>query len=268
MFMIVLAQRSVEIDTATHVGIASMQAGVKTALANLRAEISEAESNADFVSNGQEELLVARKELAAELREDLRQLGLVEEEEEHQEIEGTWTDYGRRKSETELIIMGMGAEFDDYALAAILGGGSKIRRITFTAKEPKEVYVDYYLKEDSTVGLDTASTAITNAGGPETITTRAWFNKEFHAHEDDPRAPVPKYTPYPSLSGTWTNDGQGDEGDQEGSWKDYSKSDIWVTKKWNTSSTETNSSTGASSSTMYSDPGPEDVRSKKRSRMA
>jgi hypothetical protein len=266
MVMIVLAQRSVEIDTATHVGIASMQAGVKTALANLRAEIAEAESNADFVSNGQEELLVARKELAAELREDLRQLGLVEEEEEHQEIEGTWTDYGRRKCDTELIIMGLGAEFEEYALAAILGGGSKIRTITITAKEPKEVYVNYYLKEDATVGLNTASTAITNAGGPETITTRAWFNRDFHDHEDNPRAPVPKYTPYPSLSSTWTNYGQGDEGDQEGSWKDYSKADIWVTKKWNTKSTETISSTGASSSTMYSDP--EDARSKKRSRMA
>ncbi len=117
--------------------------------------------------------------------------------------------------------------------------------------------MDNYKKEDATVGLATVSTAITSAGRPETVTTRTRFNKESHAHEDDPRAPVPIYTPYPSLTGKWTDYGQGDEGDQEGSWKDYGKSDIWVTKKWKTSSTETNSSTGASSPTMYSDPGPE-----------
>ncbi len=250
-----------------------MHAGVLTALANLRAEIAEQEAfqiiNMDIIENGQEELLMARRELAAELREDLRRLGV--EEEEHQETGGTWMNYESRKCETELVILGLGTEYDDYALAAILGGGSKIRSITMTATEAMEVFVAYHHKEDATVGLATASVAITSAGGPDTVATRARFNAGLHAHEADPNGQQPRYKPYPTqksaVTGKWTDYGHGDEAYQdEGVWKDYSKSDIWITKEWKTSSTETNTSTGASSSSTYADADPEEARTRKRAR--
>ncbi len=132
-------------------------------------------------------------ELAAELREDLRRLGFREEE--HQETGGTWMNYESRKSETELVIMGLRTEYDDHELAAILGGGLKIRRITMTSTAAREVFVAYHLKRHATEGLATASTAITRAGGPETVTTRARFNAGLHSHEADVNGPQPRYKP-------------------------------------------------------------------------
>ena len=65
----------------------------------------------------------------------------------------------------------------------------------------------------------------------------------------------------------WTDYGHNDEEiKEEGVWKDYSKVDKWTTREWKTSITETTSSTGASSSTAYTDTDPEEARARKRAR--
>jgi hypothetical protein len=261
-----------------------MSTGVLTALENLRVQIREMEAFEHINAEDgqlQEELLTARREVAAELRENLRLLGFKEEE--HQETGGTWMDYESEKCETELVILGLANEYDDYGLAAILGGGSKIRMINITSTDAREIYVAYYNKEDATEGLATASTDISLAGGPITHTNRSRYNHEFHGHERDKRAKKPMYKPFPTkkspATGLWTEWESDEEGSreeeeegvwkdyqEEGGWKDYSKIDMWTTKKWKTSNTKTNVSTGASSSTTHADADLEDTRSKKRSR--
>jgi hypothetical protein len=253
-----------------------MHGKVSAALAILRTEIAEqaalATENKNPGEDGQEELLRARRELAAELREDLRRLG--EEEEEHQEQGGQWVDYeGSIDSETELVILGLGTEYDDFSLAAILGGGLKIRWITVTGRGAMEVFVAYHKKEDATEGLATAASDITRAGGPRTSVTRARFKADRHSHEANMNGPQPRYKPYPTsqsaVTGMWTDYGHDDEEyKDEGVWKDYSKIDKWTTREWKTSITETNSSTGASSSTTYADADPEEARARKRARGA
>ena len=136
-----------------------------------------------------------------------------------------------------------------------------------------EVFVAYHNKEDATEGLATAAAAITRAGGPGTSVTRARFKADLHSHEANINGPQPRYKPYPTsqsaVTGMWTDYGHDDEEYQdEGVWKDYSKIDKWTTREWKTSITETNSSTGASSSTTYADADPEETRARKRTRGA
>ena len=166
---------------------------------------------------------------------------------------------------------------NDYELAAILGGGRKVRYITMTATE---TFVSYHVKEDAAEAIATASMAITNAGGPETEVTMARFKPELHGHEEDPDGPQPRYIPYPRLkssaTGLWTDYGEaGDEADQHtGVWTDWSKGERqWDTKEWMTTCNTLNTSTGASSSRTsteaesgYADP--DEVRSTKRARGA
>jgi hypothetical protein len=261
-----------------------MAAKVLTALENLCEQIREmeaAEQENPEDGEAQEELLTARRGVAAELRESARRLG--GEEEEHVETGGTWTDYEAEKCRTQLVIFGLANEYDDYGLAAILGGGSKIRMINITATKAREVYVAYYNKEDATEGLATASADISLSGGPITHTHRAIYNHEIHGYERDKRAEKPRYKPFPTkkspATGLWTEWESDEEGSmekeeegvwkdyqEEGGWKDYSKIDMRTTEKWKTSNTKTNVSTGASSSTTYADADLEDTRSKKRSR--
>jgi hypothetical protein len=177
--------------------------GVTLALVNLREQIANqtewAHQHADELDNGEEELLMARKALATELMEEARQLAIVEEP---QEPQGHWVHHeGGRKSETEIVIIGLPNEMDDYELASILGGGRKIRHITMTTNE---TFVSYHLKADATEGYGTASLAITNAGGPETVVTMARFNPKLHGHEADPDGPQPRYKPYPREKSTMT----------------------------------------------------------------
>jgi hypothetical protein len=245
---------------------------ISAALALVRSEIAEQTAlmaeNKNTGEEGLEELLKARRNLAAELREDLRLLG-EEEEDPWQEQEGKWVDHeGSPESETELVILGLGMEFDDYVLASMLGGGLKVRWITTT---PMDVFVAYHKKEDATEGLTTVAPEIIKAGGPRTSVKRARFNMVRHSHEADMNGPQPRYIPYPTtrseVTGMWTDYGHNDEEIEEAEgWKDYSKVDKWTTREWKTSVTETTSSTGASSSTTYTDTDPEEARARKRAR--
>jgi hypothetical protein len=156
-------------------------AAVTAAMEGLRASIAQqnawAEQQGYMLEDGEADLLAARRELARELREEA---ALLLQEEESQ---GQWTDYGAgRKSETEVVIIGLKTEMDEYALAGILGGGLKVRYITMTEVE---AFVSYHFKKDAAEALTTASTNITNAGGPETVVTMARYKPNLHGHEEN-----------------------------------------------------------------------------------
>jgi hypothetical protein len=229
------------------------------------------EEHGGLVENGEEELLAARRMLAEELREEARLLSLEEEDPQSQ-----WTDYAEsRKSETEIVIIGIQASTDDYALASILGGGLKVRNITMTGTE---TFVSYHHARDAAEALTTASLAITNAGGSETVVKKARYKKDLHEHEGNPDGPQPRYKPYPThvsgITGRWTDWGHGDDDADSGTgvWTDWSKGERqWVTRESTQRCNTINTSTGASSSRTsteevsgYADP--DDGRSKKRPR--
>ena len=97
--------------------------------------------------------------------------------------------------------MGLTTTMNDYELAAILGGGRKVRYITMTATE---TFVSYHVKEDAAEALGTASIAITNAGGPETGVTMARFNFDLHSHEEVMDGPQPRHRKYPTRKSNVT----------------------------------------------------------------
>jgi hypothetical protein len=248
---------------------------VTTSLMQLREAIAAQsrwmEEHGSLVPNGEEELLAARRLLADELKEEARLLSIGQEDQQSQ-----WTDYeGNRKSETEIVIIGIQASMDEYELASILGGGMKVRRITMTGTE---TFVSYHHARDAAESLKTASLAITNAGGLETVVKKARYKHELHEHEGNPDGPQPRYTPYPThvseRAGEWTDWGHGDDDadSSTGVWTDWSKGERqWVTRQSTQRLNTTNTSTGASSSRTsteevsgYADP--DEGRSRKRPR--
>ena len=209
--------------------------------------------------------------LADELVEEARKLNIGREVQQ-----GNWTDYAEsRKSETEIVIIGIQATMDEYELAAILGGGMKIRKVTMAGTE---TFVAYHHVKDATEAMETVAAAVSNAGNQETVVTRARYKHELHKHEENPDGPQPGYVPYPTQvsekSGKCTDWGNGnDEADSStGVWTDWSKGERqWVTRQSIQRLNTTNTSTGASSSRTsteevsgYADPG--EGRSRKRPR--
>jgi hypothetical protein len=155
---------------------------VTTSLARLQEAIAAQsrwlEQNGSMLPDGEEDLLAARRMLADELVEEARKLNIGRED--HQ---GHWTDYAEsRKSETEIVIIGIQATLDSYELAAILGGGMKIRKVT---KAGTETFVAYHHANDATEAMETAATAILNAVNQETVVKRARYKQSLHKHEEN-----------------------------------------------------------------------------------
>jgi hypothetical protein len=84
---------------------------------------------------------------------------------------------------------------NDHELAAIVGGGQKVRYITRTATE---TIASDHIKWDTIGVMGTASIDITNAGGPETAGTMARFNLDLHSHEEVMEEPQPRRREYPT----------------------------------------------------------------------
>jgi hypothetical protein len=247
---------------------------VTTSLARLQEAIAEQNrwmvANQSLLPDGEDDLLEARRMLADELMEEARKLNIGQVVQE-----GNWVDYGEsRKSETEIVIIGIQAMVDSYEVAAILGGGSKIRKVTQTGTE---TFVAYHHANDATAAMDTAATAILNAVNQETVVKRARYKYELHKHEANPDGPQPEYVPYPTQtsaeSGRWTKWGNGDDDEEEEStWTDWSKGERqWVTHHNTRRSDRTNTLTGATSSRTSTEEmsgwaNPDEERSRKRPR--
>jgi hypothetical protein len=199
-----------------------------------------------------EELLEARRQMRDEMLEEARKLC------EGQEIEeGNWVDYGTaRKSETELVIIGIQATMSEYEVAAMLGGGSKIRKVKQTGTE---TFVAFHHANDATLALETAAATILNMTNDQTVVTRARYRHGLHKHEAFPDGEQPEYEPYPPLTptkkGMWTRWGKSDDDDDEeegGTWTDWGKNQ-WVTHLSSRRSDRTNTLTGATSSRSSSE---------------
>ena len=163
-------------------------------------------------------------------------------------------DYGTaRKSETELVIIGIQATMSEYEVAAMLGGGSKIRKVKQTGTE---TFVAFHHANDATMALDTAATTILNMTNDQTVVTRARYRHGLHKHEAFPDGQQPEYEPYPPLTptkkGMWTRWGKSDDDEEGGStWTDWGKNQ-GITHRSSHRSDRTNTRTGttlASSST-------------------
>jgi hypothetical protein len=247
--------------------------GVTTALAQLQEAIAEqtrwAAENAHLLPDeAEDELLEARRMMRDELLEEVRKLGVGQEIQE-----GNWVDYGEsRKSETELVIIGIQATRNEYEVAAILGGGSKIRKVTQTGTE---TFVAFHHANDATMALDTAATTILNMTNEQTVVKRARYRHELHKHEAYPDGPQPEYEPYPPLTptktGRWTRWGKSDDDEEGGStWTDWGKNQ-WVTHHSSRRSDRTNTLTGATSSRSSTEEmsgwaNPDEERTKQRPR--
>ncbi len=247
---------------------------VTTSLARLQEAIAEQsrwmEANQSVLPDGEDDLLEARRMLADELMEEARKLNIGREVQE-----GNWTDYAEgRKSETEIVIIGIQSMVDSYEVAAILGGGSKIRKVTKTGTE---TFVAYHHANDATEAMETAATAILNAVHQETVVKRARYRHNLHKHEAYPDGPQPEYEPYPPLTptklGSWTRWGNAEDDEEEGStWTDWGKSERqWVTHHSTRRSDRTNTLTGATSSRTSTEEmsgwaNPDEERSRKRPR--
>jgi hypothetical protein len=249
---------------------------VTTALARLREAISNQDGYLaqyfDILPDGEAALRAARKALADELAEDVRKLNIGREDEE-----GVWTEHAEsKKSETEIVIIGIPETLDSYGVAAILGGGTKIRKVTITGTE---TFVAYHHANDATQAMETATAAILNAVNQETVVKRARYRHSLHKHEADPEGEQPEYVPYPTQisgeSGRWTSWGNGDEGGGEASasgWTDWSLGERqWVSYQNTRRSDRTNTTTGATSSRSsteevagWANPGEERARKRPR----
>jgi hypothetical protein len=217
------------------------------------------------------ELLSARRMMREELLEQARKLGEGEETQE-----GEWVDHGEsRKSETELVVLGLQATRSEYEVAAILGGGSKIRKVAMAGTE---VFVAFHKANDATLALDTAADTILNTTNEQTVVKRARYRHNLHKHEAYPDGPQPEYEPYPPLTptklGSWTRWGNAEDDEEEGStWTDWGEKgeNQWVTHQSSRRSNRTNTRTGATSSRSSTEEtsgwaNPEEERSKKRPR--
>jgi hypothetical protein len=249
---------------------------VTTSLMRLREAIAAQsrwmEEHGSLVPDGEMELLAARRVLADELLEEARMLNVGREDQQAQ-----WTDYAEsRKSETEIVIIGIQATMDEYELAGILGGGMKIRKVTMAGTE---TFVAYHHANDATEAMETATAAILNAVNQETVVKRARYKHAIHKHEEDPDGPQPEYVPYPTQisekSGRWTKWGNGDDDEEEastGGWTDWSKGERqWVTQQNTRRLDRTNTTTGATSSRTSTEEvsgwaDPDEERSRKRPR--
>jgi hypothetical protein len=252
---------------------------VITAMSQLNDAIDEQErwsrEHAGEMPDGAEgELLIARREMRKELLEQARKLGEGEEAQE-----GEWVDHEEsRKSETELVVLGLQATRSEYEVAALFGGGSKVRKVVMAGTE---VFVAFHKANDATLALDTAADTILRTTNEQTVVKRARYRHKLHKHEAYPDGPQPEYEPYPPLTptklGSWTRWGNAEDVEEEGStWTDWGErgekgENQWVSYQSSRRSNRTNTRTGATSSRSSTEEmsgwaNPEEERSKKRSR--